>query len=111
MVRDPAKYEGKFPSDPRLEVVAGDVTDRASLHAALRGARGVIFAASGTGYWTAKDVDYQVRLGALGGPFGGPWGGLGPPGSQLKDLGASGAYGVGDGLGVGGNPLWGGWGL
>ncbi|GBF96769.1 hypothetical protein Rsub_09625 [Raphidocelis subcapitata] len=59
VVRDPSKYAGKFPSDPRLEVVAGDVTDRASLEAALRGAAGVIFAASGVGYWSAKDVDYQ----------------------------------------------------
>jgi len=43
-------------------VVAGDVTDPKSLEAALRGARGVIFAASGTTYCSAKDVDYGVRL-------------------------------------------------
>lgn len=35
------------------------MTDRQSLDAALRGARGVIFAASGTGYWSADAVDRQ----------------------------------------------------
>jgi hypothetical protein len=59
VVRDPAKYAEKFPSDARLEVVKGDVTDAPSLAAALAGAKGVIFAASGVGYWSAKDVDYQ----------------------------------------------------
>lgn len=31
-----------------------------SLRGALQGASGVIFAASGMGYWSAKGVDYQV---------------------------------------------------
>lgn len=60
VVRDPSKYVDKFPKDePRLEVVAGDVTDQESLNKALQGAKGVIFAASGVGYWSAKAVDYE----------------------------------------------------
>lgn len=59
VVRDPSKYAAAFPQDPRLEVVAGDVTDEASLKKALEGAKGVIFAASGRGYWSAKEVDYE----------------------------------------------------
>eukprot|EP00878_Enallax_costatus_P017417 GHUV01018291.1.p1 GENE.GHUV01018291.1~~GHUV01018291.1.p1 ORF type:complete len:131 (+),score=33.71 GHUV01018291.1:127-519(+) len=43
----------------RLEVVQGDVTDPASLPAALQDAQGVIFAASGKGFWSAKAVDEQ----------------------------------------------------
>jgi uncharacterized protein YbjT (DUF2867 family) len=43
----------------RLEVVAGDVTDPASLPPTLTDASGVIFAASGKGYWSAKSVDEQ----------------------------------------------------
>eukprot|EP00882_Tetradesmus_deserticola_P003700 GHRQ01003914.1.p1 GENE.GHRQ01003914.1~~GHRQ01003914.1.p1 ORF type:complete len:227 (+),score=84.86 GHRQ01003914.1:67-747(+) len=41
----------------RLQVVAGDVTDAASLPAAVNDAAGVIFAASGRGYWSAEAVD------------------------------------------------------
>lgn len=59
VVRDPSKYAEAFPKDARLEVVAGDVTDQASLDKALAGAKGVIFAASGKGYWSAKEVDYE----------------------------------------------------
>lgn len=59
-MRNPAKYADEFPPSERLEVVAGDVTDKSSLAAALAGAKGVIFAASGTGYWSAKAVDYEV---------------------------------------------------
>ncbi len=37
-----------------------------SLRGALKGASGVIFAASGTGYWSAKGVDYQAsKLAAI----------------------------------------------
>jgi uncharacterized protein YbjT (DUF2867 family) len=61
VVRDPAKYADKFPTDKRLEVVKGDVTDPDSLKAAFQGAKGVIFAASGQGFWTAKPVDNDVR--------------------------------------------------
>lgn len=41
VVRDPSKYAAAFPQDPRLEVVAGDVTDEASLKRAfeVRGTR------------------------------------------------------------------------
>lgn len=35
-----------------------------SLRAAVAGSSGVIFAASGSGYWSGKEVDYQVRPGA-----------------------------------------------
>lgn len=59
VVRDPQKYEGQMPADARLQVVAGDVTDKASLTAALTGALGVVFAASGKGYWTADPVDHK----------------------------------------------------
>lgn len=58
-MRDPSKHADKFPQSDRLEVVAGDATDRASLDAALAGARGVIFAASGSGYWSADPVDHR----------------------------------------------------
>lgn len=34
-----------------------------SLRAALAGASGVIFAASGSGFWSAKGVDFEVRPG------------------------------------------------
>jgi uncharacterized protein YbjT (DUF2867 family) len=61
VVRDPAKYADKFPTDKRLEVVKGDVTDPDSLKAAFQSAKGVIFAASGQGFWTAKPVDNDVR--------------------------------------------------
>lgn len=43
-----------------MEVVSGDVTDPASLPSALSDASGVIFAASGKGYWSAESVDEQV---------------------------------------------------
>lgn len=59
VVRDPSKYADKFPKDSKLEVVAGDVTNAASLEAALKGAKGVIFAASGKGYFSAPSVDFQ----------------------------------------------------
>jgi uncharacterized protein YbjT (DUF2867 family) len=53
-VRDPSKHADKFggsDSGGRLSVVAGDVTDPTSLKAALDGAKGCIFAASGGTYW------------------------------------------------------------
>lgn len=46
----------------RLEVVKGDVTDPSTLPAALTDAAGVIFAASGKGFWSAKPVDNEVCL-------------------------------------------------
>lgn len=43
-------------------MVSGDVTNPASLSTALGGGdAGVIFAASGVGYFSAKSVDYQVN--------------------------------------------------
>jgi hypothetical protein len=49
----------------RLQVVAGDVTDPGSLSAALKDAAGVIFAASGKGFWSANPVDNAVSRGAV----------------------------------------------
>lgn len=74
VVRDPSKYTAELNHEAlvgpaaaaaaagKLEVVAGDVGDKASVRAALSGAAGVIFAASGKGYWTADAVDCQVRV-------------------------------------------------
>ena len=67
VVRSPSKYANTFSSAAtsgpgKVNVVAGDVTDPASLHTALAGCDGgVIFAASGTSYFSAKSVDYQVN--------------------------------------------------
>lgn len=62
MVRSPGKHAHAFGAGGgSLQVVAGDVTDAASLHAALRGCDGgVVFAASGATFFSAKSVDYQV---------------------------------------------------
>lgn len=60
VVRSPEKYKDAFPSSERLSVVKGDVTDEASLEAALKGAKGVIFAASGQTYFSANGVDKEV---------------------------------------------------
>lgn len=62
VVRDVAKYAGKFPEDSggRLQVVQGDVEKPESLGPALENADGVIFAASGRGYWSAAPVDRDV---------------------------------------------------
>eukprot|EP00887_Chlorella_sp_A99_P006939 scaffold2.g6939.t1 len=58
VVRDPARYDaatwagaagGRLP-----EVARGD-----SLRGALAGVQGVVYAASGTGYWSAAEVDCQ----------------------------------------------------
>ncbi|PRW59141.1 nad-dependent epimerase dehydratase isoform B [Chlorella sorokiniana] len=59
VVRDPAKYASTLGGKKGVELVAGDVADVQSLRGTLQGASGVIFAASGTGYWSAKGVDYQ----------------------------------------------------
>ena len=48
------------PQDPRLEVVAGDVSDPSSLENALKGCKGAIFTASGKGFWSAHGVDHMV---------------------------------------------------
>lgn len=63
-VRDPTKYADAFPSNPRLEVTQGDVTDIAACKRACSGAGGVIYAASGKGYWSPHAVDYEgVKVG------------------------------------------------
>ncbi|KAL4459105.1 hypothetical protein ABPG75_013970 [Micractinium tetrahymenae] len=59
VVRDPAKYADTLGSRKGVELVAGDVADKQSLRSAVAGASGVIFAASGSGYWSAKAVDYE----------------------------------------------------
>lgn len=61
VVRDPAKHAGSLGSRQGVELVAGDVGDVPSLRSALKGGGGVIFAASGSGFWLAKAVDCEVR--------------------------------------------------
>lgn len=58
IVRDPSKYSN-LAKDPRVEVVQGDVTSKDSLVTALKGSKGVIFAASGKGFWSADSVDHK----------------------------------------------------
>jgi uncharacterized protein YbjT (DUF2867 family) len=59
VVRDPAKYEGKLPKHSNLQVVQGDVTSKDSLAKAFQQADSVIFAASGSSYFSAAAVDFQ----------------------------------------------------
>lgn len=59
VVRSPEKYDGKFPNSSLVEVVKGDVTNPASLEAALQGADGAIFAASAAAYRDPPLVDFQ----------------------------------------------------
>lgn len=59
VVRRPDKYAAVFPASPKLEVVRGDVTDRESVIACLKGANGVIFAASATKYFDTTAVDNE----------------------------------------------------
>jgi len=75
-VRDPLKYVDKFAplaaegKGARVETVAADVTDKATVEAAINNStqnkdggqlkcKGVVFAASGTTYWSAKSVDHE----------------------------------------------------
>lgn len=66
VVRSPDKYKEAFDnisvsSGLSLDVVAGDVTDPASLQATLRGCDGgVVYAASASSYFGSKAVDNQV---------------------------------------------------
>jgi hypothetical protein len=55
IVRDPTKHGGWPPS---VTVVAGDVTQPASLTAALNGARSVVFAAAAAKFFDADSVDH-----------------------------------------------------
>lgn len=61
MPQDPEKLKALFGERPNLSYAAADVEDPAALKEALRGSRGVIFAASGKTYWSAAKVDYQAR--------------------------------------------------
>ena len=63
VVRNPDKYNDTFPDDQNLQIRKGDVTDTASLQDvfAQTNAKRVIFAASGKGYFSAKDVDEWVK--------------------------------------------------
>jgi len=60
VVRSPDKYKGAFAADPAFEIVKGDVTDLASLSAALEGVTGIVFAASSSTYFGAKSVENEV---------------------------------------------------
>ncbi|DBA85082.1 hypothetical protein WJX79_008042 [Trebouxia sp. C0005] len=59
VVRSPQKYADKFPKDPKLTIAQGDVTNLESVREVIKGAKGVIFAASGTTFWSAASVDFQ----------------------------------------------------
>ncbi|KAL3160962.1 hypothetical protein ABBQ38_009354 [Trebouxia sp. C0009 RCD-2024] len=59
VVRSPEKYKDKFPKSDLLTVAKGDVTDAASIKDMMQGAKGAIFAASGSTYWSASSVDFQ----------------------------------------------------
>lgn len=63
VVRNPDKYTATFPSDKNLQIKKGDVTDIQGLQDVLANTKSkkVIFAASGKGYFSAKDVDEKVH--------------------------------------------------
>ena len=61
-VQDPEKLKALFGEPPNLSYAAADVEDPDTVKEALRGCRGVIFAASGKGYFSAAKVDNQVRV-------------------------------------------------
>ena len=61
VVRSPEAHAGRMPAG--AELVAGDVTDAASVAAALVGAHGAIFAASTSSFFSADSVDHNgVRV-------------------------------------------------
>jgi uncharacterized protein YbjT (DUF2867 family) len=61
VVRDPTKVpEGKMPSDPRVKLVAGDVTQADTLRAAFTGANAIFYAASGTNHEQCVAVDWKA---------------------------------------------------
>ena len=62
VVRSLEKYRSAFSG---CEVVAGDVTDQGSLETALAGVDTVIFAASGSTYFSPQHVDYQGVVNTL----------------------------------------------
>ena len=85
VVRDPSKLESILAKSAKLQIVKGDVGNEASLREVLKGARGVIFAAAGRGYWSAADVDFKVSDGPRHGAFRAP----GEPGSRRGPVGHS----------------------
>ena len=60
VVRSPEKYRDAFPASPSLEIVRGDVTDPKTLGVALGQAKGIIYAAAASTYFSAKAVDCEV---------------------------------------------------
>ena len=62
VVRDAAKYKQVWPNDDNLSLINGDVTDAASIEAALEGVKGIIFAVSASSYFSANAVDRDVSL-------------------------------------------------
>ena len=61
VVRNADAYKSAFSeNNSRLQLVKGDVQDMDSLRSALEGVKGVVFAASGRGYWSAAAVDRQA---------------------------------------------------
>ena len=63
IVRSPEKYKDDFAGlGSSVTTVKGDVTDPESLARAFDGVTGIIFAASGKGYWSARSVDELVCL-------------------------------------------------
>ena len=64
VVRTPAAHADRFAGVAGVELVAGDVTDAASVADAVRGAHGVVFAAATSTFFGASDVDEKVRFAA-----------------------------------------------
>ena len=63
IVRSREKYKDDFAGlGSSVTTVKGDVTDPESLARAFDGVTGIIFAASGKSYWSARSVDELVRL-------------------------------------------------
>ena len=60
-LQEPEKLKALFGERANLSYAAADVEDPAALKEALRNSRGVIFAASGKGYWSPAKVDNQAR--------------------------------------------------
>ncbi len=62
IVRDATKYKEAWPSNDKLYLVNGDVTDAASIESTLQGVKGIIFAVSASTYFGANAVDRDVGL-------------------------------------------------
>ena len=60
VVRDPSKYKQLWSDSDKLTIIAGDVTDQASLEAVLSGVKSIIYAVSSSSYFGADAVDHQV---------------------------------------------------